>query len=63
MTGTGSKRLNPKDFLDIEILVPSLKEQQKIAEILTTADQEIETLQRKLECLKLEKRALMQGLL
>lgn len=63
MTGTGSKRLNPKDFLDIEILVPNLKEQQKIAEILTTADQEIETLQKKLEYLKLEKRALMQRLL
>ncbi|WP_245822074.1 restriction endonuclease subunit S [Actinobacillus succinogenes] len=45
----------------IEVKLPQLEEQQKIAEILTTADQEIETLQRKLECLKLEKRALMQG--
>lgn len=38
-------------------------EQQSITEILIAADQEIEILQKKLECLKLEKSALMQGLL
>lgn len=47
----------------IELELPAIQEQQKIAEILSTADQEIETLQRKLECLKLEKGALMQKLL
>jgi len=40
-----------------------LKEQQKIAFVLTTADKRIETLQQKLDCLKQEKKALMQQLL
>ena len=48
---------------DFVVKLPKSNEQQKIAEILSTADQEIETLQRKLECLKLEKGALMQRLL
>ncbi len=43
--------------------LPLLKEQQKIASILTSADKEIETLQQKLDCLKQEKKALMQQLL
>jgi len=42
---------------------PSLAEQQKIASILLSADQEIETLQQKLSHLKQEKKALMQQLL
>lgn len=50
-------------FSKLKIRIPVFDEQQKIAEILSTADQEIETLQRKLECLKLEKGALMQKLL
>ena len=61
--GTGQKEISVKEILNIPVLVPELLEQQKIAEILSTADQEIETLQRKLECLKLEKGALMQKLL
>lgn len=48
---------------DFVVKLPKSNEQQKIAEILSTADQEIETLQRKLECLKLEKGALMQRFL
>ncbi|HEA3273312.1 TPA: restriction endonuclease subunit S [Pasteurella multocida] len=43
--------------------LPSLSEQQKIAQILSTQDQEIDTLQQKLTCLKQEKKALMQKLL
>jgi len=42
---------------------PSLAEQQKIATVLTAADQEINTLQQKLAYLKQEKKALMQQLL
>ncbi len=45
------------------IKMPSNEEQQKIAEVLTTADKEIETLQQKLDGLKQEKKALMQQLL
>ncbi|HDR1022556.1 TPA: restriction endonuclease subunit S [Pasteurella multocida] len=63
MTGTGSKRLNPKEFLNITLHLPSIEEQQKIAQILSTQDHEIDTLQQKLACLKQEKKALMQKLL
>lgn len=63
MSGTGSKRLNPKTFFKIKIHCPSIEEQKKIATILSTADQEIITLQQKLDTLKQEKKALMQQLL
>ncbi|WP_409501067.1 restriction endonuclease subunit S [Mannheimia glucosida] len=55
--------ISTSDIKLFSLYMPSFEEQQKIAEILTTADQEIETLQKKLDCLKLEKRALMQKLL
>jgi len=45
------------------IKIPFITEQQKIASVLTSADQEIETLQQKLSHLKQEKKALMQQLL
>ncbi|MCL1080055.1 restriction endonuclease subunit S [Parashewanella spongiae] len=43
--------------------LPALKEQQKIASVLTAADKEIEILTTKLDHLKQEKKALMQQLL
>ena len=43
--------------------LPKIQEQRKIAKVLSLADQEIETLQKKLDCLKQEKKALMQQLL
>lgn len=43
--------------------IPDIKEQQKIATILTTADQEIERLKDSLLALKQEKKALMQQML
>ncbi len=45
------------------IVMILLKEQQKISQVLSSADQEIETLQQKLNFLKEEKKALMQQLL
>ncbi|MDC5519526.1 restriction endonuclease subunit S [Acinetobacter baumannii] len=51
-------------FLATKLSIPSsLKEQKKIAEILEVADQEIDTLKKKLHSLKQEKQALMQQLL
>ena len=47
----------------LKIKLPLLKEQQKIAQILTTADKEIELLNNELEVLKEQKRGLMQRLL
>lgn len=55
---------NFKLFLKEKIRVPvSIEEQQKIAAILSSADQEISALQQKLDALKQEKKALMKQLL
>lgn len=62
-TGTGSKRLNPKDIYKIRMELPSLSEQQHIAKILSTADQELELLKEEVELLKEQKKGLMQLLL
>ncbi|RAJ97090.1 restriction endonuclease subunit S [Aliidiomarina maris] len=51
-------------FLATKLSVPqSLEEQQKIAAVLSAADQEITALKQKLDALKQEKKALMQQLL
>jgi type I restriction enzyme S subunit len=63
--GTVYERMavNPKDFLSFKTKLPSLSEQQKIAEVLSLADDEINLLKNELEELKLQKKALMQKLL
>ena len=48
---------------ECEILLPSLSEQQTIASVLSSADEEISLLQRDLEQEKLKKKSLMQLLL
>ncbi|GCD57204.1 restriction endonuclease subunit S [Acetobacter pasteurianus] len=63
MTGTGSKRLNQKTFLNLTCLAPPLSEQKAIAAVLTTADEEITALESDLARLRQEKKALMQQLL
>jgi type I restriction enzyme S subunit len=60
--GTQSN-LNAGMVKDFKILLPSLLEQQKIAVVLTNADQEIDLLKQQLAALKQEKKALMQQLL
>ncbi|WP_313063343.1 restriction endonuclease subunit S [Atlantibacter hermannii] len=45
------------------INLPCIEEQQKIATVLSAADAEISTLEKKIACLKDEKKALMQQLL
>ncbi|SEC75682.1 restriction endonuclease subunit S [Pseudomonas anguilliseptica] len=52
-----------KEFSKIQVPLPPLAEQQKIAQVLSTADAEIANLQAQLAKLKLEKKALMQQLL
>jgi type I restriction enzyme S subunit len=52
-----------KEFSLIHVPLPPLKEQQRIAVVLSAADQEITALQQKLDVLKQEKKALMQQLL
>lgn len=52
------------DLKSIDIVLPStVQEQQKIAAVLSAADAEISTLEKKLACLRDEKKALMQQLL
>jgi type I restriction enzyme S subunit len=52
-----------KDFAKLPIPLPSLSEQERIDEVLSTAQQEIDLLQIDLELLKKQKRGLMQKLL
>ncbi|OUJ05709.1 hypothetical protein HK25_05440 [Acetobacter sp. DsW_059] len=52
-----------KDFCKIHISAPPLPEQQAIAAVLTTADEEITALESDLSRLRQEKKALMQQLL
>lgn len=59
----GLLNVKPSDFFGLTVYVPEVDEQKAIAAVLTTADQEIQTLQAKLACLKDEKKALMQQLL
>ena len=55
--------LSIRDFQNVFINLPNLKEQQKIAEVLTAFDDEINLLNLKLENLKKQKQGLMQKLL
>ena len=62
-TGTAQPKLNQDVVEKIELLMPSLPEQQAIAVVLSFADEEIALLQRDLEQEKLKKKSLMQLLL
>jgi type I restriction enzyme, S subunit len=62
MTGTGSKRLNEKTFLSLTIATPTLAEQQRIADCLSSLDALIAAQARKVDALKTHKKGLMQQL-
>ncbi|OJT44520.1 restriction endonuclease subunit S [Serratia plymuthica] len=59
----GLLNVKPSDFFSLNVFLPSIAEQKKIAGALTTADCEIKALKQKLHYLKQEKKALMQQLL
>ena len=61
--GAAQLNISVNDLRSIQVFYPVKDEQRKIAEVLSLADQEIETLQKKLDCLKHQKKALMQQLL
>jgi len=65
--GSTFEAVNSNDIKSLHMIIPSIQggggEQQKITSVLTSADQEIDTLQQKLTHLKQEKKALMQQLL
>ncbi|MGL9557450.1 restriction endonuclease subunit S [Escherichia coli] len=63
--GQGATRYNlsKRQLIKLELKLPCVEEQQKIAAVLSAADAEISTLEKKLACLRDEKKALMQQLL
>ena len=62
-SGTGSKRIQPSNLFEEEILTPPLLEQKKIAAILTSVDDVIETTQKQIDKLQDLKKATMNELL
>lgn len=62
-TGTGSKRIHPKNLFKISIPAPTLKEQSAIASFLEKASLELKLYEKKLATLKEQKKGLMQKLL
>ncbi|HNO80335.1 MAG TPA: restriction endonuclease subunit S [Phycisphaerae bacterium] len=61
--GRKARRVNPADFLRIVESVPSLDEQRAIADVLDTAQREIDLLKRLRDQIQQQKRGLMQKLL
>ena len=61
--GTGQKELSEKEFLNFEIKLPCVEEQNYIGNIASTCDSEILLLQKDLDQEKQKKKALMQLLL
>lgn len=62
--GAGRNRvLNKKDFLKLEVPLPPLSEQKRLAQVLGTMDLLIEKETSQLSALKIQKRGLMQKLL
>ncbi len=62
-TGTAQPKINQKTCSNIEIAIPFLQEQQKIAQILSTWDEAIELKEKLIEEKKEQKKGLMQKLL
>ena len=61
-TGTAQPKLNQEVCKNIEIIVPSIIEQEKIGKFLILLNKKIELQKRKIEALKIYKRGLIQKL-
>jgi type I restriction enzyme S subunit len=59
----GLLNISVGDFFNMQLTLPCIEEQAAIAEILSTADREIELFQQDIEQEKQKKKALMQLLL
>ena len=63
MVGSTQVHIRTPEYLDLEIQIPPLPEQQKIAKILSTWDKAIRTTERLIDNSTQQKKALMQQLL
>lgn len=61
--GSGLPNIQKKDIENFKVSFPTLAEQKKIAQVLSACDKEIELLKSKFQCLKTQKKGLMQRLL
>jgi type I restriction enzyme S subunit len=61
-TGSNYPAINSSDLAKIHLAIPSLPEQQKIADCLSSLDEFITAQAQKIETLKAHKKGLMQGL-
>lgn len=61
--GGNRQGLNYEQIRSFRIAIPTLKEQQKIAQVISCADSEIKSLQTKVDYLQTQKKGLMQKLL
>ncbi len=61
-TGSNYPAINSSDLSQISVLIPKIKEQQKIAACLTSLDEVITAHSQKLDALKEHKKGLMQNL-
>ncbi len=62
VTGSGQPQIT-SNIKNHSIKLPTLAEQKKIAQVLSACDKEIELLKSKFQCLKTQKKGLMQRLL
>jgi len=60
--GRKARRISPDDFLDLEIDLPPLPEQKKIAEILSGIDTEIESLSKAIDLHRKTRNALIESI-
>lgn len=59
-TGTGSKRISPKEFLNIKIIVPEFKEQHKIVCLFEKFDEKINGISNQIVQMNMFKKSLLQ---
>ncbi len=62
ISGLAQPQITRKDLYPLKIIVPKLKEQKVIAEILMKADEEIEALEKKKEIIESQKKFLLNNL-
>jgi type I restriction enzyme S subunit len=63
ISGSAQPQIIRKDVIKVKISLPPLSAQEKTAEVLLSADHDIETIDNRIESLRTQKRGLMQKLL